>query len=108
MSKRKKFRRQSRRKSVKDAWRKPRGINSKKRRAERYTGKMPKIGYKKPKEKRGLHPSGYEDILIKNENDLEDLDPETQAARISAKLGKRKRKKVIEKAEEKNIKILNK
>jgi len=69
---------------------------------------MPSIGYGSPKENRGLHPSGYHDVLISNLMELESLDPETQAGRISSKVGKRKKEIMLQKADELGIKILNK
>jgi large subunit ribosomal protein L32e len=69
---------------------------------------MPTIGYGSPKKTRGLHPSGYQDILISNMRELESLNSETQAGRISSKIGKRKKIIMLEKAQELKIKILNK
>jgi large subunit ribosomal protein L32e len=40
--------------------------------------------------------------------ELEDLDPATDAARISASIGKRKKLLMLEKASELGIKVLNK
>jgi len=94
-------------KKVKDRWRKPRGIHSKLRRKEKSKGKLPNVGYRSPKELRGLHPSGMEEVYIQNINDLEKIDPKKQAARLSGKLGKRKKVKIVEKAKEMKIKVLN-
>ena len=69
---------------------------------------MPSIGYRTPRNLRGLHPSGYQDILVKNIVELEDLDPSTQAGRISSTVGTRKKITMLEKARELKIKILNK
>ena len=69
---------------------------------------MPSIGYGSPKTERGLHPSGFKDILVKNMSDLENLDPDTEAGRISATIGKRKKEEMLTKASELGIKILNK
>lgn len=95
-------------KRVKNSWRKPRGIDSKQRKGKKETPKTPKIGYRQPKKIRGLHPSGYTDNLIYNTKELKELNPEKDAVRIAATVGKKKRKKIIEKAEEKNLKIINK
>ena len=69
---------------------------------------MPSVGYRSPKETRGLHPSGYRDVLVCNMKELENLDPATQAGRISSTIGKRKKEVMLEKAKELGIKILNK
>lgn len=103
------FKRQgSHKKKTKKSWRTPRGMNSKQRKGKKETPSIPKIGYRQPKDIRGLHPSGYRDKLIHNTKELEELDPEKDAVRISSSVGKRKRNKIIEKAEEKDLKILNK
>ncbi len=89
-------------------WRRPRGKTSKMRRYEAGKPDMPAIGYGSPKTTRGLHPSGYKDILVYNVKELENIDPETEAARISASIGARKKSIMLEKASELGIKILNK
>lgn len=92
---------------IKDSWRKPRGIDNKKRvRAKQY-GKSPNIGYKNPDELRGLHPSGYFDILIETEEQLKSLDKEIHAIRLSAKLGRKKKLELQKKAQELGFHILN-
>ena len=45
---------------------------------------------------------------VHNLQELEDLDPATDAARISASIGKRKKALMLEKASELGIKVLNK
>ncbi|MDI9618729.1 50S ribosomal protein L32e [Methanothermobacter sp.] len=106
---RKKFKRQeyARYKKLGEKWRRPRGRTSKMRRYEKGKPAMPAIGYRKPRDQRGLHPSGYEDILVSNMRELEDLDPETQAARIASTVGARKKTLMLEKAKELGIKVLN-
>jgi large subunit ribosomal protein L32e len=68
---------------------------------------MPTVGYRTPKETRGLHPSGYQDVLVSNLKELEGLDPEKEAGRISSKVGDRKRELILQKAKELGVKILN-
>lgn len=92
-------------KKLGEKWRRPRGKHNKVR---RYVGgKLPRplIGFKK--KVRGLHPSGYQDVLVSNISELENIDRRTQAVRISAKIGGRKRGLVLEKAMDMNLKILN-
>ena len=69
---------------------------------------VPAIGYRTPRAIRDLHPSGYNDVLVHNMQELEDLDPACDAARISASIGKRKKALMLEKASELGIKVLNK
>jgi len=94
-------------KKVKDSWRKPRGRHSKLRRKEKSKGKLPNVGYRAPKETRGLHPSGLEEVYVQNIKDLEKIEPKKQAGRLSAKIGKRKKLEIVKKAEEMKIKLLN-
>lgn len=95
-------------KKLGEKWRKARGKTSKTRRYEKGKPAMPSIGYGSPKETKGLHPSGYIDVLVCNIKELESIDPTTQAGRISATVGKRKKEVMLEKAKELGIKILNK
>lgn len=94
--------------NLRGRWRKPRGNNNKMRIKKKGTPKVVSIGYRTPKEERNLHPSGYEDILVHNLEELRELDSENQAARIASKVGGRKRAKISEEAEELDIKVLNK
>ena len=94
-------------KRVKPNWRKPKGKDSKMRTGVKGWPKLVKIGYGGPKASRYLHPSGYYDKLVHNVNELSLLDPEKDAARISATIGKRKRKEIIEKAKSLKLKVLN-
>ncbi|MFP3871934.1 MAG: 50S ribosomal protein L32e [Candidatus Natronoplasma sp.] len=91
----------------KDTWRKPRGTHSKARQSLRYRPKNVKVGYRSPKEVRGLHPSGFEEVLVHNTEDLEDLDPDKQAVRIAHTVGMKKRIDIEEKAEEMDLRVLN-
>lgn len=65
------------------------------------------VGYGSPKSTRGLHPSGYKEVIIYNPNQLEELNPETEAIRIASTVGERKRLAIIEKAEKLGLKVLN-
>ncbi|WP_456454325.1 50S ribosomal protein L32e [Methanopyrus sp.] len=104
-----KFRRQEwhRYKRLGEKWRRPKGRHSKMRRKLKSRPKMPNPGYGSPKKVRGLHPSGYEEVLVYNPKDLEKIDPKRQAARIASRVGKRKRQEILDKAEELGIVVLN-
>ena len=104
-----KFRRQEswRYKRLKWGWRKPRGIDSKMRKKVKGWPKSAKIGYRGPKESRGLHPSGYLEVLIHNVDEVDQIDPETQAARIAHAVGARKRVDISARAKEMGIHIIN-
>ena len=60
-----------------------------------------------PKEVKHLHPSGFEEVLVMHMEQLKGINPETQAARISAKLGAAKRQKIVAEAIKMKLKILN-
>jgi len=92
---------------IKESWRRPRGLQSKVRQKEKGKLKMPDIGYRQPKDVRGLHPSGFREALVRNIKDLENVDPSKEAIRIAATVGKKKREEIIKKAKELKIKILN-
>lgn len=94
-------------KRIKKSWKRPVGRHSKQRLKLKCAPQMPEAGLRTPKEVRGLHPSGFEDVLVHRPEDLEDLDAEEDAARIGSKVGKRKRAMIVEKAEELDIKVLN-
>ena len=95
-------------KRIPDAWRAPKGTLSKQRRGFKYRPPRVKVGYGKPAATRGLHPSGFEEVLVANPDELAlVLDPKTQAARIVGTVGARKRALIEKAAAEKNIRILN-
>lgn len=93
-------------KQTPDSWRRPRGRHSKIRLEVNGAPAKPKVGYRTDKEVRGVHPSGYEEVLVHNTNDLEELE-EGEAAMIASKVGERKREKIVEKADEEEIPVLN-
>jgi large subunit ribosomal protein L32e len=74
-----------------------------------FSGKRhsPAIGYGSREKVRGLHPSGYEEVLVSSPSELEKIDKETQAVRVSGRVGKRKKQVILEKAEEMELKVLN-
>jgi hypothetical protein len=56
---------------------------------------------------RHLHPSGYEEVVVRNVDDLSKVDSKTQAARIAHTVGMKKRADISVRAEEGHIHILN-
>ncbi|MFB6144651.1 MAG: 50S ribosomal protein L32e [Candidatus Nanohaloarchaea archaeon] len=103
-----KFKRQDshKKKEFPDSWKKPQGHHSNVRLKKKSAAPMPNPGYRKQKDVRGLHPSGFEEVLVHNTGDLEELE-EGEAARIASKVGEKKREQIIEKADEEDIKVLN-
>ena len=92
---------------LKPNWRRPRGKDSKMRLQVRGAPPLVKIGYGSPRKYRGLHPSGYREVLVYRPEDIEKINPETEAARIAGSVGRLKRIKIMEAAVEKGIKVLN-
>lgn len=90
-----------------DSWRKLRGTNSKRRKNIKGKGAEVGIGYGKPAEARGLHPSGFEEVLVHRPEDLDDVDPDTQAVRIGSSVGGRKRERIEERALDEEVRVLN-
>jgi large subunit ribosomal protein L32e len=88
-------------------WRKPRGQHSKHREDRKHAPARVNVGYRGPKEARDLHPSGFEEVHVHNPDDLDEIDPDTQAARIGSTVGKRKRLRILEKAQDEGIHVLN-
>jgi large subunit ribosomal protein L32e len=89
------------------SWRRPRGGLSKQRRGVKGKGDTVQAGFRTPKAVRGLHPSGFEEVHVHNVDDLEGVDGDTQAVRIASKVGARKRERIEEEAEDREIRVLN-
>ncbi len=90
-----------------EVWRAPKGTLNKQRRGFKYRPPKVKVGYGKPSITRGLHPTGFEEVLVANPAELELIDPKTQAARIVSSVGGRKRILIEGAAAEKGIRVLN-
>lgn len=88
-------------------WRKPRGIHSKMRRHYGYRLNIVSIGYRGPAAVRGLHSSGFQEVMVYNPAMLEGVDPKVQAVRIGGTVGGKKRNAIISKADEIGIRVLN-
>jgi len=88
-------------------WRRPRGMTSKLRKHLGYRPSVVRVGFRGPKEARGLHPSGFEEVLVYNVRDLEKLNPKTQAGRIGSSVGTKKRMEMEKKADELDLRLLN-
>jgi large subunit ribosomal protein L32e len=90
-----------------DSWRKPRGQHNKQREQKKAKGALPKPGFGSPVAVRGMHPSGFFEVLVTSLKDLEGLDPKTQAVRLGATVGTRKRTIIQEQAIAAGLKVLN-
>jgi len=92
---------------LKESWRRPRGLDHKMRRKIKGWPPTVSVGYKGPKVARGLHPSGYKEVLVHNAKEISNIDPKTEAARIAHTVGKKKRVQIIAAAKKKKVFILN-
>ena len=88
-------------------WRAPHGMDNKQRRNYKYRGSLVRIGHGKVKAANGLHPSGFEEVMVHNSSDLDNMDAETQAARVGSTVGGRKREIIHSRADELGIRVLN-
>lgn len=94
------------------AWRRPRGIDNKKRTKIAYMGASPNIGYGTPASVRHLHPSGKKEVRVENMDQLKvaiaaDAKSSKYAVRIAAGVGKLKKKGLVEAAAKAGLKVLN-
>jgi large subunit ribosomal protein L32e len=92
---------------LKENWRNPRGLDHKVRLM--YKGWPPAAGsgYGGPRLSRGLHPSGFTEVLVYNVEQLSKIEPKTQAVRIGHRVGKRKKANILAEARRKKIVVLN-
>jgi large subunit ribosomal protein L32e len=88
-------------------WRAPHGMDSKQRRNYRYRSSLVRVGHGKVSVARGLHPSGFREVMVQNTIDLDIMDPETEAARVGRGVGGRKREHIYSRADELGIRVLN-
>ncbi|MEC9457682.1 MAG: 50S ribosomal protein L32e [Candidatus Thermoplasmatota archaeon] len=91
----------------KTGYRKPKGKDSKMRMNRKYRSPMARVGYGKVASARGLHPSGFEEVLVHNIDELDGIDPERQAIRIGSSVGNRKRSRIHDRADDLGLRVLN-
>ncbi|MEZ3115174.1 50S ribosomal protein L32e [Halobaculum sp. MBLA0147] len=94
-------------KRVSTSWRRPRGTLSKQRIGIKGKGDTVEAGFRSPTASRDLHPSGFEEVYVHNTDDLEGVDPDTEAVRIASTVGGRKRELIEDECEERAIRVLN-
>ncbi|RMX47625.1 large ribosomal subunit protein eL32 [Pocillopora verrucosa] len=94
---------------VKPSWRKPKGIDNRVRRRFKGQYLMPSIGYGSNKKTRHLMPDGFKKFVIHNVQELEVLlmANKSYAAEIAHNVSSKKRKEIVERAQQLAIKITN-
>ncbi|MBR9679644.1 MAG: 50S ribosomal protein L32e [Candidatus Altiarchaeota archaeon] len=90
----------------KPKWRKSRGPKSPWRRVKSGRPAVPTVGFRKPIDQRGLHPSGLKEVRVHNPDQIAKLDSKTEIARISGTVGARKRAEMVKVAQEKQIRVI--
>jgi large subunit ribosomal protein L32e len=94
-------------KRIRDRWRRPRGVDSKMRMDTKGWPKMVNVGYGGPKAARHFHPSGYDEVLVRNLSQIDELDPTRQGIRIAHAVGGKKRREIMTRAKEKRLYVFN-
>jgi len=88
-------------------WRRPSGYTSKLRINLKYRPSKVRVGFRAPKVVRGLHASGFEEVMVHTIKELETIDPKKQAVRIGGTVGTKKRLEIAKRADELAIRVLN-
>jgi large subunit ribosomal protein L32e len=88
-------------------WRRPTGYTSKLRINLKYRPSKVRVGFRAPKLVRGLHASGFEEVMVHTVKELETIDPKKQAVRIGGTVGTKKRLEIAKRADELTIRVLN-
>lgn len=94
---------------VKEAWRKPKGIDNRVRRRFKGQLPMPSIGYGSNKKTRHQMPNGLRKFLVNNANEVDLLlmHNKTYAAEIAHGVSSRKRIEILERAKVLGVKVTN-
>lgn len=96
-------------KKLKPNWRKPKGIDNRVRRRFKGQYLMPNIGYGSTKKTKHMLPDGFKKFLVHNVRELEILMMQNRvyAAEIAHGVSSKKRKDIVERAQQLNIKVTN-
>merc|ERR1712121_268238 len=94
---------------VKANWRKPKGIDNRVRRRFKGQYLMPSIGYGSNAKTRHMMPDGFKKFVVHNVKELELLLmlKGTYAAEIAHNVSSRKRKDIVERANQLSVKVTN-
>merc|ERR1712180_418944 len=91
------------------SWRKPKGIDSRVRRRFKGQYLMPSIGYGSNAKTRHMMPDGFSKFVVHNVKDVELLLmlKGTHAAEIAHNVSARKRKEIVDRANQLSVKVTN-
>ena len=92
---------------ARSGWRAPHRMDNKQRKNLKYRSSLVRVGHGKVSAAHGLHPSGFREVMVQNAGDLEQIDPETEAARVGGTVGRRKCGHIYSRADELGIRVLN-
>ena len=92
-------------KRLSTSWRKPRGLHNKLRQQVAAKGKLVRPGFGSPRDVKGYHPSGFREVLVFNVKDVDET--HDCVVRIASTVGMKKRREIVAKALEKNLRVLN-
>ena len=94
-------------KKLSKSWRRPRGHDNKLREHIAAKGAWVKVGYRRKRDERGLHPSGFREVLVYNPRELANLMPDEVVVRIASGVGGRKREQIESEAASIGLRVLN-
>tara|TARA_Y100000310_G_C20690729_1_gene822021 strand:- start:3405 stop:3983 length:579 start_codon:yes stop_codon:yes gene_type:complete len=89
-----------------ERWRQPKGGDSKLRKKRRGKRRHPSMGFSSPRKVKGLNKLGFEEVLVKNVDLLDSIDPKKQVVLVG-KVGKKKKIEIIKKSEEMKLTVVN-
>ena len=90
-----------------DAWRKPRGLQSKMRLKKSGYRRSISVGWKSPALVKGFNREGLKPVLVKNVSDLKNVKPKTDIVVISSVVGTKKKIDILNEAEKLSLKVEN-
>ena len=96
----------SSRSRIKLAWRRPRGIDNKKRAKIKYMGCSPSIGYGQPLSIKYNHPKGLPEVIVQTPSEVKGL--KDVVVRIAGGVGRVKRELIIKLCEAAKVHVVNK
>ena len=89
------------------SWRFPNGIDNKIRHQKKGYPPKVKIGYRNPSAIRGLHPSGFEAVIVSSPEEVTLIDRNNQIITISRTIGAKKKLVILDQAREWAIHVTN-